>query len=40
MEADYADVFEISSNNVKEYYSEAEKFVSLIEEMLNNISEK
>lgn len=40
MEADYADIFEISEANIKEYYKEAENFVSLIEEMLNNIPEK
>ena len=39
MEADYADIFEISSDNVKEYYNEA-KFYFLTEEMLNNITEK
>ena len=40
MEADYADLFEISSENAKQYYNEAENFVSLIEQMINNTPEK
>lgn len=40
MEADYADTFIISEANIQEYYKEAENFVSLIEEILNNIPEK
>lgn len=40
LEADYATTFEISEANINEYYKEAENFVSLIEEMLNNIPEK
>lgn len=40
MEADYADIFEIRLENIREYYNEAENFVSLIDVMLNNIPEK
>ncbi len=39
-EADYADSFFIDLSGVEEYYNEAENFVSLIEQLLNNIPEK
>jgi len=35
-EADYAEIFVIDISTTKQYYEEAQNFVSLIEQMINN----